>query len=83
MLKGEKNMPDTKIDTQCIKLFRKVREKRKSLGITQAKLAKKIGVTKQTISSYETFRIEARLGAAMRICQELGINISDFIEKKK
>lgn len=55
---------------------------REKLGLTQFDLAKKVGVTPVTISRYENGHRQANCNDFLSICEVLGINPNDFIEKE-
>jgi putative transcriptional regulator len=55
---------------------------RAELGLTQADLAERLGVARQTINSIEGGKFEPSLGLGMRIARELGAKVEDafFLE---
>jgi y4mF family transcriptional regulator len=52
-----------------------IRERRKQLGVDQATLAKRIGVSRQWVIGIERGRSRAELGLVMRALDELGIRL--------
>lgn len=48
-----------------------IREKRKQKGISQDELAKKCGVSRQTINAIENNKYDPTLALAFRLAQEL------------
>jgi putative transcriptional regulator len=46
-------------------------------GLTQADLAEKLGVARQTINSIEGGKFEPSLGLGMRIARELGVTVEE------
>ncbi|MBI3027101.1 helix-turn-helix domain-containing protein [Candidatus Woesearchaeota archaeon] len=59
-------------------LLKQARLKMKSL---QRELAKRIGATQTTISSYEIGKLHAEKEPLKRLCEELGIDFEGFIQK--
>lgn len=62
-------------------LVRKIAETRKEMGLTQQKLADKIGVKQQVISRFENERHTPNLSNFIKILNGLDLEIS--IDKKK
>lgn len=52
-----------------------IREKRKALGLSQDELAKKCGVTRQTINAIENNKYDPTLALAFRLAQELEVTV--------
>ena len=50
---------------------------RADAGLTQADLADRVGVARQTINSIEGGKFEPSLGLGMRIARELGARVED------
>ena len=50
-------------------------------GLLQREVAKKIGVTQTTISSYEIGKLHAERRPLIHLCKELNIDFEDFIHK--
>ena len=49
-------------------------------GLTQADLADRVGVARQTINSIEGGKFEPSLGLGMRIAQELGASVEETFQ---
>ena len=60
----------------------KITELRKKYNYTQESLAEKIGVTRQTLSNWESNITSPDLNQASLLCKELKINISDLLDNK-
>jgi len=58
----------------------KITELRKKYNYTQETLAEKIGVTRQTLSNWESNITSPDLNQASLLCKELKININDLID---
>ncbi|MGI6697673.1 MAG: helix-turn-helix transcriptional regulator [Clostridia bacterium] len=58
----------------------RVRELREAKGLTQEQLAKKMGVSRQTIISIESGRYNPSLILAHRIAREFGKYIEDIFD---
>lgn len=56
----------------------KVHEYRKKFGLTQEQLAKKLGVTRQTIISIEQGKYVASLPLALRIARLFRVRVEDI-----
>lgn len=52
----------------------RIKELRKSLGLTQQKFADRLGLKRQTIAAYEIGNIEPSESTLLLICKEFGIN---------
>jgi putative transcriptional regulator len=61
-------------------LKNRVRELREAKGLTQEQLAKKMGVSRQTIISIESGRYNPSLILAHRIAREFGKYIEDIFD---
>ena len=59
---------------------KKITELRKKFGFTQEYLAEKIGVTRQTLSNWESNITSPDLNQASQLCKELKININDLLD---
>ena len=59
---------------------KKITELRKKYNLTQESLAEKIGVTRQTLSNWESNITSPDLNQASLLCKELKININDLID---
>lgn len=53
-----------------------IKERRKSVKITQADLSGVTGVSQPNLSLIESGKISPNLGTCLRICQALGIDIN-------
>lgn len=58
----------------------KITQLRKKYNYTQEKLAEKIGVTRQTLSNWESNITSPNLEQASELCKELKIDIKDLID---
>ena len=58
----------------------KISELRKKFNYTQEQLAEKIGVTRQTLSNWESNITSPDLNQACILCDLLKVNISDLID---
>lgn len=58
-------------------------ELRQRKGFTQLQLAKKIGVTRQIISHYETGRAKPSLDVAVKLAKALGVSVEEIYEALK
>ncbi len=50
----------------------RIREKRKELGLSQEELAKRCGVSRQTVNAIENDKYDPTLALAFRLARELG-----------
>lgn len=55
-----------------------IRIKRKELGLSQEKLAKKCGVTRQTINAIENNKYDPTLALAFNLAKELKITVDEL-----
>ena len=61
----------------------KIHEYRKTMGLTQHKLARAVGLKRRTIMAYENKTISPTIEVAYKICQVLGRDINEvFIFRK-
>lgn len=60
----------------------KITELRKKYNFTQESLAEKIGVTRQTLSNWESNITSPDLNQASLLCKELKININDLLDNE-
>lgn len=58
-----------------------IREKRKQMGISQEELAKKCGVSRQTVNAIENNKYDPTLALAFRLAQELGTTVDKLFIK--
>ena len=56
----------------------KMKELRQGLGLSQAELAKRIGVSRQTINMIENGGYNPTIELCIRICRELGVTLNDL-----
>ncbi len=56
----------------------RMKERRSSLGLSQAELAKRIGVSRQTINMIENGGYNPTIELCIRICRELGVTLNDL-----
>ena len=56
----------------------KIREMRREKGLLQEQLAKKCGVSRQTINAIENNNYDPTLGLAMRLARLLGTPVEDI-----
>lgn len=55
-----------------------IRIKRKELGLSQEELAKKCGVTRQTINAIENNKYDPTLALAFNLAKELKITVDEL-----
>ena len=53
----------------------KIRERRRELGISQEELAKRCGVSRQTVNAIENNKYDPTLSLAFRLARELEITV--------
>lgn len=56
----------------------RIREIRKGLGISQEELAKKCGVSRQTVNAIENNKYDPTLSLAFRLAMELQIRVDEL-----
>ena len=56
----------------------KIREMRREKGLLQEQLAKKCGVSRQTINAIENNKYDPILALAFKLAQELGTTVDDL-----
>ncbi len=56
----------------------RMKERRSALGLSQAELAKRIGVSRQTINMIENGGYNPTIELCIRICRELGVTLNDL-----
>lgn len=62
----------------------RIREKRKQAGLSQEELAKRCGVSRQTVNAIENQKYDPTLALAFRLAQELQISVDTlFIPSAK
>ena len=52
----------------------RIRDRRKALGLSQEELAKKCGVSRQTVNAIENNKYDPTLSLAFRLAKELAIS---------
>ena len=56
----------------------KIREMRREKGLLQEQLAKKCGVSRQTINAIENNKYDPTLARAFKLAQELGTTVDEL-----
>jgi len=56
----------------------KIREMRREKGLLQEQLAKKCGVSRQTINAIENNKYDPTLALAFKLAQELGTTVDEL-----
>ena len=56
----------------------KIREMRREKGLLQEQLAKKCGVSRQTINAIENNKYDPTLALAFKLAQELGATVDEL-----
>lgn len=60
-----------------------IRNKRKEKGISQEELAKRCGVSRQTINAIENDKYDPTLSLAFRLAWELGLTVDELFTPKE
>ncbi len=55
-----------------------IRERRKALGLSQEELAKRCGVSRQTINAIENNKYDPTLALAFALARELGVLVDQL-----
>ena len=55
-----------------------IREKRRELGLSQEELAKRCGVSRQTVNAIENNKYDPTLSLAFQLARELGTTVDDL-----
>lgn len=55
-----------------------LKEAREKKGIKQSFIAEQLGVSVQTVSNWETGKCDMRVTTAKKLCEILGVEISDI-----
>ena len=55
-----------------------IRERRKELGLSQEELAKRCGVTRQTVNAIENNKYDPTLALAFALARELGLKVDEL-----
>ena len=64
-----------------VRVGQRIREIRKSLGMTQKHLAIQIGVRFQQVQKYETAQNRVSAGRLFMIAEILGVEVGDFFKE--
>lgn len=56
----------------------RMKEKRRALSLSQAELARRVGVTRQTINMVESGEYNPTLALCLRICRVLGCTLDEL-----
>ncbi|WP_308754179.1 helix-turn-helix transcriptional regulator [uncultured Anaerotruncus sp.] len=57
-----------------------IRDRRKEKGVSQEELAKKCGVSRQTVNAIENNKYDPTLALAFRLAQELGTTVDALFD---
>ena len=60
-----------------------IRERRKELGLSQEELAKRCGVTRQTVNAIENNKYDPTLALAFALAWELGLSVDELFSLSK
>ena len=60
-----------------------IREKRKALGLSQEELARRCGVTRQTVNAIENDKYDPTLALAFRLAEALGRTVDGLFVPKE
>lgn len=55
-----------------------IRERRRELGISQEELAKRCGVSRQTVNAIENNKYDPTLSLAFRLARELAVTVDQL-----
>lgn len=55
-----------------------IREKRKQLGLSQEELARRCGVSRQTINAIENNKYDPTLALAIKLARLLGLHVDEL-----
>lgn len=55
-----------------------IRQRRKALGLSQEALAKKCGVSRQTVNAIENNKYDPTLSLAFRMAEELDLTVDEL-----
>ena len=58
----------------------RIRAEREASGLSQSDLAARVGVTRQTLASYEQGRTVPGLGTLRRLCDALGLDREEMMD---
>ena len=56
----------------------KMKQTRQELNLSQAELAKRVGVSRQTVNMIENGDYNPTIALCIRICRELGVTLDDL-----
>ena len=59
-----------------------IKRLRTDAGLTQSELAKKVGVTRATVTQWETGWSQPRMGAVERLAEAFGVSISELVDSR-
>jgi putative transcriptional regulator len=65
---------------RATRIVNRIREMREATGLTQAELARRIGVTRQTLIAIEQGRYSPTLELAFQLAREFGVGIDDVFQ---
>ncbi len=69
-------------NSECLKEFGQfIRSKRETLGLYQSDVASRLGVSQVYYSQIECGKRNTDLVLALKICQILNLNLSDYIKE--
>lgn len=60
-----------------------IRQRRKELGLSQEELARKCGVSRQTVNAIENNKYDPTLALAFRLAQELELTVDTLFHPDK
>lgn len=60
-----------------------IRSRRKELGLSQEELAKKCGVSRQTVNAIENNKYDPTLSLAFRLARELQLTVDELFNPLK
>ena len=60
-----------------------IRERRKELGLSQEELARKCGVTRQTVNAIENNKYDPTLSLAFSLARELQLTVDELFNPLK
>ena len=66
------------IRDRILNVENKIREMRREKGLLQEQLAKKCGVSRQTINAIENNKYDPTLALAFKLAQELGTTVDEL-----
>ena len=55
-----------------------IRERRKALGLSQEELARRCGVSRQTVNAIENNKYDPTLALAFALARELGLKVDEL-----